>query len=93
MTIFSPLIVGSVDIRAGRPRAAAFTVIRLSCGRRRSEMSSSDMIFSRDTSDWCSWCGIWIFVGKHAVDAVAHDALGARLDVGCRKRPVASLRG
>jgi hypothetical protein len=60
ITTFSPLIVGRVEMRRSTIRIGVLTVMRPSCGWRRSEMSSSDMILSRDTSDWCCWWGIWI---------------------------------
>ncbi len=49
MTIFSPKSVGSTDTRKSISRPLPiFSLMRPSCGRRRSAMSSEDMILIRD---------------------------------------------
>src|SRR5664280_743897 len=58
MTIFSPHTVGSVATRRSIFLPLVFTDIRPSCGTRRSAMSMSDMILSRETTP------AWILFGE-----------------------------
>ncbi len=49
-TIFSPNNTGSVDTRKSMTRVPIFSLMRPSCGTRRSAMLSCAMIFTRDVS-------------------------------------------
>ena len=50
MTVFSPKIVGSVETRKSISRWLKRSLIRPSCGRRRSAMSRLAMILTREVS-------------------------------------------
>ena len=49
-TTFSPKIVGSVDTRKSMTFCPTFSLMRPSCGTRRSAMLSADMILKREMS-------------------------------------------
>ena len=61
MTIFSPHTVGRVATRRSILRPSWLTDMRPSCGLRRSAMSMSAMIFSREITPF------WMFFGARCI--------------------------
>ena len=60
MTIFSPKAVGSEETRSSISRPSRSVLMRPSCGRRFSEMSMRESIFTRLTSGACTPAGsVW----------------------------------
>jgi hypothetical protein len=60
MTTFSPCVAGSVEMRRSTGDPFTDTRARPSCGRRRSAMSSPDMILMREMSGTPALRGIFI---------------------------------
>ncbi len=83
MTIFSPQIVGKTETRKSISRPLpSLSLMRPSCGRRRSAMSSDAMILMRLVMRVLQLERRRHLLGEHAVDAVAHaELLLVRLDV------------
>ena len=54
MTTFSPKAVGSVETRSSTSRPSRSVLMRPSCGRRFSEMSMRESIFTRETMGACT---------------------------------------
>ena len=88
MTTLSPYSVGSVETRRSTSRPSALTLMRPSCGSRRSAMFNRDMIFNRlitaqsTATSAIGWVGI---IAKGNADEVlisGHDGgTGLRTDV------------
>ena len=87
MTTFSPSTVGSVATRMSsvRPTADAESVIRPSCGLRRSAMSSFASTLRRVVTPAAIFFGTALHLAENAVDAEAHRErvlLRLEVDVG-----------
>ena len=57
MQTFSPHLPGTVETRKSIGLASMLTLMRPSCGRRFSPMSSLEMIFRREISPSCTFLG------------------------------------
>ena len=84
-TTRSPWPDGSVETRTSTERPAILRLMRPSCGRRFSAMSSFDMTLMRETTERRDGAPALQDFAQHAVDAEAHhQAVLERLDVDVR---------
>ena len=86
MTTLSPCIVGTVETRKSTSLPRSASLMRPSCGSRRSAMLSFAMILTRETIAARQPAGRRLHLVQHAVDAVADAQLVLeRLDVDVRR--------